>query len=111
MSNYENIPVGRPFRILKKNKDQTVWQRNQNGLVIYFHSENFWCNPPTDTNMACNAEKAIEKYGVEMLQEDYVEWYNKHQRQKDLDAAMKRHRQSMWDNRHLYPWIVRTDQS
>ena len=111
MSVYSQIPIGKPFRILKKNKDQTVWQKNEHGLVIYFHSEDLWCNPPTDTNMESNAVRAIEKYGIEMLQNDYVEWYNKHQRQKDLYAAMKRHRQHMWDNRHLYPWLKRTDQS
>ncbi len=111
MSVYSQIPIGKPFRILKKNKDQTVWQKNEHGLVIYFHSEDLWCNPPTDTNMESNAGRAIEKYGIEMLRNDYVEWYNKHQRQKDLDAAMKRQRQRMWDNRHLYPWLKRTDQS
>jgi hypothetical protein len=106
---YSEIALGKPFRICKPNKDATVWQKNEHGLVIYFHSENFWCNPPTDTNMETNAIKAIEKYGVEMLREDYVEHYNKHQRQKDLEDAMERHRQSMWKNRHLHPWLKRKD--
>lgn len=105
MSNYTDIPIGKPFRILKPNKDQTVWQKNEHGLVIYFHSEDFWCNPPTDTNMETNANKAINKYGVEYLREDYVDDYNKNQRHKDLEAAMERHRHQMWKNRHLHPWM------
>jgi hypothetical protein len=108
LSNYGSTLMGVPFHIA--NGDSTVWQKTENGLVIYFHSENFWCNPPTDTNMECNAIKAINKHGITYLPEDYVDNYNKNQRHKDLEQAMKRHRQYLWDNRHLYPWLKKTDQ-
>jgi len=104
-SNYTDLSLGKPFRIRKPNNDTTVWQKNEHGLVIYFHSENFWCNPPTDSPIETNAIKAIEKYGVEYLREDYVDDYNKNQRAKDLENAMKSYRQSLWKNKHLHPWL------
>lgn len=79
---YEDVIPGKPFYILHKDpkkQDITVWQKRDDGygLVIFFHGENFWCNPPTDTNMEWRAQQAIEKYGVAYLPEDYVEGYKK----------------------------------
>lgn len=103
MSKYADIVLDRPFRI--KNKDSTVWLKSEYGLKIYFHAENFWCNPPTDSSIEWRAIKQIEKHGVEMLPDDYVEQYNAHGRAKDMERAMERHREQMWKNRHLHPWL------
>lgn len=65
---YKAIPLDKPFRILKKNKDATVWKRTEHGLLIYFHVEKFWINPPTES-MESHALNAIERCGVEYLAE------------------------------------------
>lgn len=72
-NNYDNILLDTPFRILGHN-DSTVWQkmryRDGNwGLVIYFHDLKRWINPPTDTTMEWQAQKNIDKYGIEYLAE------------------------------------------
>ena len=103
LSNYGSILMNVPFHI--NNKDLTVWRKTENGLVIYFHSENFWCNPPTNTAMESLAIKKINKYGITYLREDYVDDYNKNQRHKDLEKAMERHRETMLKNKHLHPWM------
>jgi len=103
LSNYGSTLMGVPFRI--NDKDLTVWRKTENGLDIYFHAENFWCNPPTDTAMEWLAIKKINKYGVTYLQEDYVDDYNKNQRHKDIEKAVERHREIMLKNKHLYPWL------
>ena len=103
LSNYGSILMGVPFRIA--NGDLTVWQKNEHGLVIYFHSEDFWCNPPTDSTIESRAIKQIEKHGIEYLPEDYVDNYNKHQRAKDLEEAMEHHRQNMLKEKHKHPWL------
>ena len=107
--NYSNILMGVPFRIA--NKDLTVWQKNEHGLVIYFHSEDFWCNPPTDSTIESRAIKQIEKHGIEYLREDYVDDYNKNQRHKDLEQAMELHSQQMWENKHLHPWMKKPSET
>lgn len=70
---YEDVPLDKPFYILRPNGDSTVWRKDDSGLVIYFHVEKFWCNPPTDTNMEWRAVKAIEKYGIKYLPDGYAE--------------------------------------
>jgi hypothetical protein len=109
LSNYGSALMGVPFRI--NNKDLTVWRKTENGLVIYFHAENFWCNPPTDTSIEWRAIEQINKHGITYLREDYVDDYNKNQRHKDLEKAMERHRESMLKNKHLYPWLKDKEQS
>lgn len=79
---YKELMSCRPFFILHKDprkQDITVWRKrdNESGLEIYFHGENFWCNPPTDTNMESNAIKKIEKYGVAYLADDYFDGWHK----------------------------------
>jgi len=64
--NYQDVEKGRAFFILhkdRKKQDITVWQRREDcyGLVIYFHNEEFWCNPPTDSRIESNAVRAIER--------------------------------------------------
>lgn len=90
--NYKDVELGKPFFILHKDpkkQDITVWRKdrayedepdNPNSVLrIFFHGENFWCNPPTDTNMEYNAIKRIERYGVAYLTEPdkYIEDYKK----------------------------------
>ena len=70
---YTDVNLNKPFYILRPNGDCTVWRRNDHGLDIFFHIEGFWCNPPTDSRIEGNAVKAIEKYGIEYLPEDYVD--------------------------------------
>lgn len=87
---YEDVEVGRPFFILHKDpkkQDITVWRKDKayenepnnpsTLLRIFFHGENFWCNPPTDSRMEWNAIKAIERYGVAYLTDpdEYIEGY------------------------------------
>jgi len=69
---YQDVEKGRAFFILHKDRKKqviTVWQRREDGygLVIYFHIEEFWCNPPTDSRIESNAVKAIERYGIAYL--------------------------------------------
>jgi phage pi2 protein 07 len=103
LSNYGSILMGVPFRIA--NKDLTVWQKNERGLVIYFHSEDFWCNPPTDSTIESRAIKQIENHGIVYLPENYVEEYNRTGRAKDLEEAIEKHRQNLLKNKHLHPWM------
>jgi hypothetical protein len=76
---YKDVESRRPFYILRPNQDITVWRKGEHGLEIYFHSEGFWCNPPTDTNMEYTATKKIEKYGIAYLTnpDEYIEGYKK----------------------------------
>ncbi len=69
--NYDNILCDKPFRILWKN-DSTVWKKepgSRGGLLIYFHDLERWVNPPTDTSMEWQAQKKINRYGIEYLAE------------------------------------------
>ena len=67
-NNFEEIRINEPFHILRKNKDKTLWKKERDGgLLIFFHAEKFWCNPPTDTKMETNAINAINKYGIEYV--------------------------------------------
>lgn len=82
INDYQQIEPEKPFFILHKDprkQDITVWQKRADGygLVIYFHVEGFWCNPPTDTNMESNAIKKIERYGIAYLPDGaaYIEGY------------------------------------
>lgn len=90
MSNYADIEIGRPFFILHKDpkkQDITVWRKDKvyenepnnpsTMLRIFFHGENFWCNPPTDSSIEARACKAIERYGIAYLTDpdDYIEGY------------------------------------
>lgn len=85
LRDYRKIEIGKPFFILHKDpkkQDITVWRTKHYhdgniGLQIYFHVEDFWCNPPTDTQMEYNATKAIEKYGIAYLPDGdaYIEGY------------------------------------
>ena len=82
--NYADVEVEKPFFILHSNpkkQDITVWKKREDGygLLIFFHGENFWCNPPTDSRIEGNAVRAIEKYGVAYLTEPdaYIEGYKK----------------------------------
>lgn len=82
MSNYQDIEAERPFFILHKDpkkQDITVWKKRADGygLLIFFHGENFWCNPPTDSNIEWRAGQAIEKYGIAYLTnpDEYIEGY------------------------------------
>jgi hypothetical protein len=92
MSNYANIEFGRPFFILHKDpkkQDITVWRKDHayenepndpnTVLRIFFHGENFWCNPPTDSNMETNAIKRINEYGFAYLTnpDEYIEGYKR----------------------------------
>jgi len=72
---YEDIEYNKPFIIVKPNKDITVWRKDEHGLQIYFHVEEFWCNPPTDSQIEWRAVKAIEKYGIKYIPVDYVDRY------------------------------------
>lgn len=82
---YRNIELEKPFFILHKDpkkQDITVWCATDRGygnigLNIYFHAEGFWCNPPTDSSIEWRATKAIEKYGIIYLPQDYVDGYKK----------------------------------
>lgn len=67
MSRYEDISLDKPFRILLKNKDATVWKKDGRGLLIYFHDLKAWVNPPTDSNLESRAVGDIERCGVEYL--------------------------------------------
>lgn len=82
--NYADVEVEKPFFILHKDpkkQDITVWKKREDGygLLIFFHGENFWCNPPTDSRIESNAVRAIEKYGVAYLTDpdEYIEGYKK----------------------------------
>jgi hypothetical protein len=78
---YSNIEFGVPFRINRpRGKDMTVWRKDpahSNGCVLrmYWHGDNFWINPPTDTNMEANAIKRANRYGIELLPKDYDKRY------------------------------------
>lgn len=89
---YREIDLNRPFFILHKDpkkQDITVWRKDRayenepndpnTMLRIFFHGENFWRNPPTDSRIESNALKAIEKYGIAYLTdpESYIEGYKK----------------------------------
>lgn len=81
---YKDVEVERPFFILhkdRKKQDITVWRKRKDGygLLIFFHGENFWCNPPTDSSIEWRAVKAIERYGIVYLPdgEAYIEGYKK----------------------------------
>ena len=89
---YSEVEFGRPFFILHSNpkkQDITVWRKDDAHegkpygpspvLRIFFHGEDFWCNPPTDTNMEYRAIQMIEKYGIAYLTnpDEYFEgWKN-----------------------------------
>lgn len=78
---YKDIPYGKPFYIRHPKQDITVWRTHlyedgNVGLQIFFH-EGYWRNPPTETHMEYDAVKAIEKYGVAYLPDNYVEEYEK----------------------------------
>jgi hypothetical protein len=82
INNYQEIEAEKPFFILHKDpkkQDITVWKKRADGygLLIFFHGENFWCNPPTDSSIEWRAGKAIEKYGIAYLTDadDYIEGY------------------------------------
>lgn len=82
INDYKEIEQDKPFFILHSNpkkQDITVWKKGEYGLLIFFHGENFWCNPPTDSSIEWRAHKAIEKYGIAYLidAEEYIEGYKK----------------------------------
>lgn len=89
---YSDVEFNRPFFILHKDpkkQDITVWRKDDayEGkpygpsplLRLFFHGENFWCNPPTDSNMEYNAIKKIERYGIAYLTDpdEYIEGYKR----------------------------------
>lgn len=63
-----SLEVSKPFRILNKNKDQTVFKKGKyNRILIYFHDLKQWINPPTDSNIESRIIRDINRNGVEYL--------------------------------------------